>query len=603
MLAPASASSPDTTTRRRAFLGIILSIAVLWGTGALDPFDRAWLDARFQLRRFCHADDVMPQIVLVAADETSLAEIPEPLALWHRPLAAVMRELARAQPKAVGIDLALPERPYEDLLPGGDAALASALVELRRAAPLILAMTADSSTGRALPLNPLFAAAAGLENNGLAYFPRDADGRVRRFAENLGTGGEMLPTLAGQIARRLGVEPRPGLIDFSRGGDFEYLPLHRLVNPPAGSEKRLAEDLRGRIVLVGTALPFLDRHLAPVGLASWEKLADQPGLVLQAQALRSLLAGTQIRETPSSISLVLASFAASLLLIPAALGRQLAWHLLALAALALGSLLALDARWDLPAASGALALAASLGTQLGWQYRSARAQRAKLLATFGGFVSPQVLQALLNQEIDPDRPLRRPLVFLFADLRDFSGLTQRLPPETVFSLLNRYYAAVTPVLHEHGATIDNFRGDGMMAFFGAPQELSDPPRAALAAARAVVAAVTRLNRELVEEGLPELKAGIALAQGEAVIGNIGGQSRNNYTALADAANIAAHLQSIARQFANPIIASPEFAAGDPEAWLALGRWTLKDGRTMPVYGLRDRGVPDRGGESLPGAAS
>jgi len=587
MPAPALVFRPDAAIRRRAWLGIVLAVAACWSLGALDRIELAWLDARLEMRRIYRADDAMPEIVLVAADESTLNEIQEPLALWHRPLARALREVARAQPKAVGVDLALPERSYDELLPGADATLAAALAELRRVAPLILALGADSTTGQALQLYPLFAAAAGMENNGLAFLPRDADGEVRRFTESIGAGGEALPTLAGQLARRLGTEPRAGIIDFSRGKAFDYLPLQWLANPRPESRDHVAQRLRGRIVLVGMALPFLDRHRAPVRLASWERLPDQPGLVLQAQVLRSLLAKTQIQEAASGISLLLACIAASLVLLPLSLRRQVAAHLAMLAALAAASLLALDAGVNLPVIGAALALGLGIGVLVWSHFRHARALRARLLSTFGGFVSPPVLRALLEQLIDPARPMHCPLVFMFADLRDFSGLTRRLAPEQVFAVLNRYYAAVTPVLHAHGATIDNFRGDGMMAFFGAPQALSDAQGAALSAARGVLAAIAGLNRELAREGLPELRAGIALAMGEGVVGNIGDQSRNNYTALADAANVAAHLQSIARQFPHAILASAEFAEATPAAWQDLGNWALKDGRTVPVRGLRE----------------
>ncbi len=578
-------SIPDERARWFA-CGIIALALLLTGLGeTLQPLERAWLDARFALRRVYLASDPMPEVVLIAADEASLREITAPLALWHQPLARVLARIAAMEPRAVGLDFALPEHSYDDLLPGGDASLAKALVQLRRAAPLVLALGADSATGKTQALHPLFAAAAGLENSGLAYFPRDADGAIRHFSEALGQGGETVPTLAGQLVRRLGGAAQAGIIDFSRGPPFQYLPLHELARANEQGLEEFAQRIRGRIVLVGTALPFLDRHVAPVRLAAWDHSPDQPGLVLQAQALRSLLGGTQITTAPAALQWLIAALAGTLVLAPLRLRHWMSLGAAVLLTGALVSLFALDFGLDFPVLAPLLALIMGGAFHFTWHFRAARQARARLLATFGGFVSPQVLRILLEEKIDPARPLRRRLAFLFADLRDFSGLTARLSPDAVFGVLNRYYAAVTPVLHAQGATIDNFRGDGLMAFFGAPQELEDPRSAAVAAALAAIDAVAALNREFASEGLPTLRLGIALAEGDAVTGNLGDQSRNNYTALADAANVAAHLQNIARNFDCPIIATGPIAAIDPSRWQSLGTWTIKDGREIEVFGL------------------
>jgi adenylate cyclase len=124
-----------------------------------------------------------------------------------------------------------------------------------------------------------------------------------------------------------------------------------------------------------------------------------------------------------------------------------------------------------------------------------------------------------------------------------------------------------------------------MAFFGAPQDLPAAETAAIAGARAVLHALAALNRELSTEGLPELRLGIALAAGDAVVGNVGDQRRHNYTALADAANLAAHLQGIARNFDSDIIATGELVTRQPERWRSLGLGTIKDGRQIEVFGL------------------
>ena len=587
-MTPSPAGTPEhsPTTRWRAWIAILVLLIGLAWTGCLRSLELGWLDARFALRRHYLATAPVPEIVLVAADERSLQLIPEPMALWHRPLALVFERLAEIGPRAVGIDLALPERSYESLLPGGDARLAQALAQLKRATALVLAIGADGDAARAVTPHPLFLAAAGVQNNGLAHFRRDADGTVRRFSEALGIRGESLPTLSGQIARHLDLLPHEGIIDFSRGPDFDYVPLHALTDPSWNRDGELAHRLAGKIVLLGVALPFLDRHMAPVRLAGWEAGVDVPGLVLHAQALRSLLGGHLIRPAPDWVVALLGLLASTTIFLRLSVVRLTGLLGLLACLLLLASLSTMDAGWDLPLVSPLLIFAAVLLWQFRWHYQAQARARRRLLATFGGYVSPLVLEALLSEKLDPSRPLQRRMVFLFADLRDFSGLSKRLSPEQVFSMLNRYYAAITPALHAHGATIDNFRGDGLMAFFGAPQELPKPELAALNAARAALSALGGLNQKLVHEGLPQLRFGISLAAGDGVAGNIGDRRRNNYTALADAANVAAHLQSIARNFDCEILGTSDIAACDPISWKPLGNWMLKDGREVAVFGYQ-----------------
>ena len=181
------------------------------------------------------------------------------------------------------------------------------------------------------------------------------------------------------------------------------------------------------------------------------------------------------------------------------------------------------------------------------------------------------------------------MAFLFADLRGFTALSERESPETVLDLLNRYYAAITPALHAHGGTIDNFRGDGVMVMFGAPEPLQRPEQAALAAAHAVLDAVATLNRRLAAEGRAPLQCAIGVAAGEAVFGDLGSAERKDYTALGDAVNVAARLQDVAREGGYALVVTAEVLerAGEPaERWLALGERPLRGHSPVALYAAR-----------------
>jgi adenylate cyclase len=123
----------------------------------------------------------------------------------------------------------------------------------------------------------------------------------------------------------------------------------------------------------------------------------------------------------------------------------------------------------------------------------------------------------------------------------------------MLDLLNRYYAAITPVLHAHGAAIDSFRGDGITAVFGAPRALPDAPCQALSAARALLAELARFNATLEGEGSAPLVVGIGLAWGEVVYGALGSPERRSFTVIGDPVNVAARLQDLTKVLPAPIL--------------------------------------------------
>jgi len=189
-----------------------------------------------------------------------------------------------------------------------------------------------------------------------------------------------------------------------------------------------------------------------------------------------------------------------------------------------------------------------------------RRRRLAIEQRFGGYVSENLLAAILSGELDPSKPKKYDnLGFLFADLRGFTTMTERLPPEQVLALLNRYYEAITPAIHLFDGTIDNFRGDGILAIFGAPRSANDGPRRAGLAAREMFLRLQTLNLQLVRDGHNELQMGIGLAAGDAVAGNVGSSVRHGYTAVGDAVNVAARLQSLCKPLKMKIVASEAIA--------------------------------------------
>ncbi len=482
-----------------------------------------------------------PEVVVVGLDQAMLDSTAEPLGLIHRELADALAGLAAGRPRLILLDIVLPDRSAEPLRPGYDLTLMQALAAAR-ATGLVLAIEPDAS-GRLQAIHPPLLAAAGADAAGPALYPLDADHAVRRFEPGL--GGE--PTLIDRAAHKLGLVAGAGWIDWSIGPVFSYLPMNDVVSAQRrGDGASLRDRLEGRVVLLGSVLPFVDRLPQPVNLAAWEsKLSSPPGVLVHAQAMRNLLAGGFLRPVPWPVlGLLVLSFAAL-----AAVGGQASrWASLAGAMLASFVLLwaLIPAGWVLLLGPVWLAGGVAVAARTVLDARLHRREQRRLTSTFGGYVSPQVLRAILDGRVAAGGG-RRHLAFLFADLRGFTSLSERAAPDTVLALLNRYYAAITPVIHAQGGTIDNFRGDGLMVMFGAPEAIERPARAAVAAARAVCAAIDQLNQELVAEGQPPLELALGVAAGDAVYGDLGSPDRKDYTALGDAVNVAARLQDVAKE--------------------------------------------------------
>jgi adenylate cyclase len=581
-------------TRRRSAAAVLAIAAIGYALQFSPPIrqlERHLVDAQFAALRALGPKPVATDVVIVGIDEATLAAFPEPIALWHRRLAGILDGLTIARPRAVGIDVELPERSYDFVQPGLDGALLRALHGLRSVAPLVVARGADQG-GQVKPVFAPFLAVAGADGAGFATWPIDPDATVRRFDERQGVGGAAVPTLSGVMARRLEAATAPGLIDFALGPRFGYTPAHDVAAwAAAGEHAKLQAALGNRVVLVGSVLPFKDRHNIPVALAAWEDSSTAPGVLIHAQALRSLLGPGLIFPAPAAALLAVVLAAACLWLVFARLSVG-AGLLAAFAAAAIGGSTWLLARGvELPVAGALVVAALAAALRTGHEAWFQRRSRQQLRQAFAGAVSPNVLDLILRGELDSELGSgRRKVCVMFADIRGFTPLSERTDPEQMVQLLNRYFTRIVAVAHRHGGTVDNFRGDGIMCIFGAPQSTPDPCRDGFLAGRGMFEELEVLNRELESERLPPIRIALSLAYGEAVVGRIGAPERNEYTAIGDVANVSARIEGLAAEVGYPLVVTEEIVAAvrDLATFDALGERTLKGHSPVRVYGWPPR---------------
>jgi class 3 adenylate cyclase/HAMP domain-containing protein len=183
---------------------------------------------------------------------------------------------------------------------------------------------------------------------------------------------------------------------------------------------------------------------------------------------------------------------------------------------------------------------------LGQQLTDYIAKRDFIRDTFGRYVTREVVQRLLESEgalaLGGET---RDVTILMSDLRGFTALTADMTPEGIIALLNRYLEKMIAILVDYRAVIDEIQGDGILAFFGAPEALPDHPAQAVACAVAMQDAMDEINAVNAAEGLPHLEMGIGVSSGTVVVGNIGSELRTKYSVVGSPVNFTSRIEGMA----------------------------------------------------------
>ncbi|MCY7318470.1 MAG: adenylate/guanylate cyclase domain-containing protein [Ramlibacter sp.] len=594
----------------RSSFGIaLMAIAALLAGGLLasrlalvEGLDHAVLDTAFRFNRHFHPKAVPADPVVVGIDEAFLDAIEEPLTLTHFHIARFLDAMVRSHPQAVGLDLALPEKRFQTLVragpPGPDfhSVLLAALLRASREIPVVAAKVWDVERGRYRDIHVDYAAGLSInreqgQTHASAIFCSDRDGRIRRYPgrDCQPDGGDS--TLAGELSAAAGSGgPWAGLINYQLAAPFTYVPLQQvLALEERGDTVALQRLFQGRVVLLGTVLDDTDLLHLPVPLAAWRPHSTRtPGVLAHAQMLRTMLNHAFIQPAPGWAMLLVTALFSLFWLGRSVVVKAILFSVSAAALLWICSRLLLAGIWLPPAAALLAGLAACTArTALeGWRNYG---DKRRLTRTFGGYVSPSVMREIIAggpAAVGESRKLH--VCVMFTDIRGFTTLSEHLPAEAVVALLNRYFARMTQVVHRHEGTVDKFIGDGLMAFFGAPNLLDAPAKNAFAAAQDMLLALDEVNAEFAAEGRPPLAIGVGLHSGEAVIGHIGSAERHSYTAIGDTVNTASRLEGLCKELGYPVLCSQAVAdaVGAPAGLVPLGPQALKGRSPMAVFGWR-----------------
>jgi adenylate cyclase len=585
--------------------GIVLLLSLLCSqSNFVVELNLKFHDFQVELSRKFFPSKVAIDPIIVGIDDDFVDSIDEPLTLSHIHLANLLRSISGAGAKVIGIDIALPEKRFETVVSNRDTSpdaendfhriLLQGLLQTIPQSKVVVVKVLDQKSHRYSEMQLDLAAVLNLQGDqndpiASAHLCTDIDGKIRQYPGSSCQPDKSSHSLSSEIAAAAGKrEDWSGMINYRLGGQFDYISAKNilLISKEKNGEEQLRKLFDGKVVLLGSTQDYVDLLDLPVKLAKWLPGSSfVPGVLIHAQMLRGMLNQGLLKSTPNYL-ILLVSLLASCLWFVQGIKRKLALYVVfaLLMGLSCGLLLQQNI-WFAPGAaliSGLIAVIVRSGLQ-SWQHFI---DKQRLSRAFTGRVSPSVMQEIISGDAESGNVSRRISVcVLFSDVRNFTTMCEHMQAEEVVSLLNRYFALMVSVIHRQGGTVDKFMGDGLMAFFGAPNALPCPEKNALDAACEMIAVLEQFNQELVSEGRSKWAIGVGLHTGEAIIGYLGSAERNEYTAIGDVVNTAARLEGLSKELAHPIVCSDEVAKAlsFPQYLVNQGERQVKGRSAICVY--------------------
>ena len=306
--------------------------------------------------------------------------------------------------------------------------------------------------------------------------------------------------------------------------------------------------IAGKIVLVGlTAHALGDRMVTPTA-------GDFPGVEIHANAIDNVLRGDFVRRSrvqgtaekdAVALVLVLAISLAAAYLSPLWSAGAALWVVVGFSAYAQYRLVRDGVLIDV-----VLPLACALLTYMvlaTYRYVTEGSEKRFLRSALEHYLNPEVVQSVVDDPLGLQLSgERRHLAILFSDIVNFTSRAERFEAERLVSLLNAYMSEMCKIILDSKGTLDKLMGDGIMAFWGAPNEIENPAGAAIDCALKMLERLERLRQD--DERFADVNIGIGIATGDAIVGNLGSEHRFDYSAVGDTVNLASRLEGLTRHF-------------------------------------------------------
>lgn len=425
---------------------------------------------------------------------------------------------------------------------------------------------------------PSLAVAVWMEltfTDGLRPVLAQIPGTDQEVLEALDIGGVTVP-----VAPNAGYQVR-----FRHSGSdvFQYISAADILLRP-----ETVPDIAGKIALIGTsAVGLNDIRVTPVS-------GGAPGIEVHANMLgnfldQSFLVVPDYAPAADAALILLLGLALTFALVFLGVRSGSALAVLLMVGVVVGNYVLFDRYGLVLPLVGVLTtgLLVMGGVQITGYVFETRSRR-NLVRTFSQYVPEDLAKSLSESGLRATlQGETRDMTVMFADVRNFTTIAEALSPQDVTRLLNTVFTEMTALILQNGGTVDKYIGDGLMAFWGAPQTDPDHALHATQAAQAMVKALPTLNATLERDGLPAISIGVGLSSGQMNVGNMGSDFRVSYTVIGDAVNLGARLEALTKDYATPVIASDATVAACPVGMFApLGEVRVK-GKTAAtkIYAL------------------
>ena len=203
------------------------------------------------------------------------------------------------------------------------------------------------------------------------------------------------------------------------------------------------------------------------------------------------------------------------------------------------------------------------------------------LSEFSHYVPRALVKRLMKSGVT--KSVERKVTIMFTDIVGFTTMSEDLNAVETANLLNNHFDLIGREISKHHGTVDKFIGDGLMAFWGAPEDDDNQEKNALDAAQDIVAAIARLNSQRHTKSKMPIRLRIGVHTGTVVVGNIGSTERHNFTIVGDAVNVTHRLEQFSKDHLKD---APAIIVASKTTWLAAGKPTNM--RTMGTHKLRGR---------------
>lgn len=598
-------------------LVLLLTQDILVEFPPLRRAELALIDWRFQQRGVNQTVRNTSQVVIVEISQESFKALPEKWPWPRSYYTRLVRNLKRAGAKAIGIDVIFSSNDSRD--PRNDDAFRQALHETQNvvlAGKLEPENRHGILRDHSENFGNLFIDSAS--HFGLVNAREDVDGVLRRympFAYDDNTQ-QRLPTFSFAVLNVYWGLPWSTTAEIANNtfhyGDRiipHYDPTSFLINyyGPSGTFRRIniadvlddkdfqtVDELNhpgeqvntfddpengylydgtfaGKIVLVGSTMPE-EKDLFPVTIAEGKQEGDNKmyGVEIHANIIENILTRNFIPRAPLWMT-ALVVFGLSLFTFVLTAGlksiRTKYSSLIEILGVALtiaelfiiywASLrLFIEKNFLADMTSPFLAVIVSYVGSTVYSYVTERKQKVLIKSMFSRYVNPTIVDELVSH---PEKLRlggeRKELTVFFSDIENFTRISEQLPPETLVMILNDYLNVMTSIIFANNGTLDKYEGDAIVAFWGAPIPQEDHAYNACRAAVQMQEALLGMRRLWQQQGRPPLNVRIGINTGEVIVGNMGGDSRFDYTVIGDSVNLGARLESANKQYKTTILIS------------------------------------------------